>query len=159
MGRISRDEMFMEIARTIAKRSTCTRKSVGAVLVKDNRIISTGYNGAPSGVEHCLRDVNCFSDKSCNRVIHAEANCLAFAAQQGIATQDSILYVTLAPCVNCAKLLINSGVECVIYEEEYSSNLGELDEILPILSLAQVQSTFPPEKDCFDEMILEKEES
>lgn len=118
MKRISRAEMLMEMALVVKQRSTCRRKQVGAVLVLDGRVLSTGYGGAPSGVPHC-DETNCFPDKPCTRTIHAEANAIAFAARHGIPTKDSILYVTCSPCMECAKLLINAGIRKIIYYEEY----------------------------------------
>lgn len=130
MERISRDFMFAKIAYIVAARSTCPRARVGAVLVKDNRIISTGYNGAPSGLHHC-DDFGCEIDDngSCTRTVHAEANVIAFAAKNGIPTQGSTLYTTVAPCYTCAKLLINAGVKEVVYMEPY-----RLDDGLRILA-------------------------
>ena len=130
MDRISRDAMFMEIAHTLAKRSTCARAQVGAVLVMDNRIISTGYAGAPSGMTHCLDsgcDVNTNlpeKDQHCLRTVHAEANVIAFAAKYGIKTEGATLYCTHRPCENCSKLLINAGIREVIYLSEYGDRAG-----------------------------------
>jgi len=118
MQRISRDEMLIEIAMIVKQRSTCLRRQVGAVLSRGGRVLSTGYGGAPAGVPHCTPDI-CGPKFPCLRTIHAEANCIAFAAQNGIATNDSTLYTTASPCVECAKLLINSGIIRVVYNEEY----------------------------------------
>ena len=125
--RPSFDEYFMEIAYIIKKRSTCLRRQVGAVLVKDNRIISTGYNGAPSGLEHCI-NVDCIRNKNnipsgerseiC-RGVHAEQNVIAHAARFGISIEKSTLYVTLSPCITCFKLLIDAGIKKVVYSEVY----------------------------------------
>ena len=130
MERISRDTMFMDIAQILAERSTCARAQVGAVLVRDNRIITTGYAGAPSGMTHCL-DAGCDlqshlpeGDQHCLRTVHAEANVIAFAARYGIQTDGATLYCTHRPCENCAKLLINAGIKKVIYLHEYGDPAG-----------------------------------
>lgn len=123
--RISRQELFMGIAKLLAERSTCKRGRVGALLVKDNRIVSTGYVGAPSGEPHCL-EVGCEIglNGGCIRTIHAEVNTIAYAAKEGISTNDTHLYVTLSPCISCAKLLINAGVKKVFYLEKYRDTSG-----------------------------------
>lgn len=118
MGRISRDKMLMDIALVVKQRSTCLRRQVGAVLALDGRIISTGYNGTPRGVPHCTPNV-CNAEKPCVDTIHAEANTVAFAAQNAISTYGTVLYTTASPCRECAKLLINAGVVEVVYSEEY----------------------------------------
>ena len=144
MSRPSQHEVLMEVAKSWATRATCTRAQIGAVLAKENRIISTGYNGAPSKSSHCERDVNCFEHRKCYRTIHAEANCIAFAARYGILTEGSVLYTTVSPCVECAKLIINAGVQCVIYLEEYHDATAHqillLAEI-PMISLPSLLST------------------
>lgn len=125
MSRISREEMFMGMAKLLAERSTCARAKVGALLVKDNRVISTGYGGAPSGEPHCL-DVGCEigPDGGCIKTVHAEAGCISYSAKEGIATKGTHLYVTLSPCLNCAKLLINAGIEKVFYLKKYRDTSG-----------------------------------
>jgi dCMP deaminase len=119
------DEYFLEVALLVSKRSTCRRRRVGAVLVKDKRILATGYNGAPSGLEHCL-DIGCLREKlkipsgerhELCRGLHAEQNALIQASLYGISVKDSILYATNQPCIICAKMLINAGIkEIVIYD-------------------------------------------
>lgn len=119
--RISRDEMLFMIAQTVAKRSTCLRRSIGALLVVDGRILSIGYNGAPPGQPHCLEE-GCLIDPDtggCNRTQHAEANTIAWAARHGIRTAGSVLYTTVSPCLTCAKMIITSGITKVLYFEEY----------------------------------------
>jgi dCMP deaminase len=118
MNRISRDEMLMTIAEVVARRSTCCRKNIGAVLARDGRFFAPGYNGAPSGMPHC-EPGTCNAANPCTRTIHAEANAIAFAARYGIATEGSTLYVTVSPCNDCAKLIINSGVVRVVFRERY----------------------------------------
>jgi dCMP deaminase len=119
-ARISRDEMLVRMAVIVSERGTCLRAHVGAVIAKDGRVISTGYVGAPSGLPHCLEvgcDISEFS--GCIRTVHAEANAIAWAARNGLATDGSTLYCTHSPCANCAKLIINAGIERVVYCEEY----------------------------------------
>lgn len=124
--RISRNEMYAMILGIVAQRSTCLRSKVGAALiVKDGRIVSMGYAGAPKGAPHCI-DVGCEigPDGGCIRTIHAEANAIAFAARYGISTHMSTLYVTISPCYNCAKLIVNSGIAEVVYLEPYRDKRG-----------------------------------
>ena len=123
MERISRHHMLMQMAMTASLRSTCQRKQVGALLAIDGRPISIGYGGAPSHFPHCDESI-CDLTKPCTRTVHAEANAIAFAARKGIATEGSALYCTLAPCLDCAKLIINAGVLEVFYLEMYRSDEG-----------------------------------
>jgi dCMP deaminase len=116
--RITREEYLMESARLAAKRSTCNRLQVGAILERDGRIIASGYNGAPRGFPHCDPQV-CRIDKPCTRTVHAEANCIYFAARHGIATVGSTLWTTDSPCAICAQAIINAGIIRVVYEDEY----------------------------------------
>ena len=133
--RISWDQYFLEIAKTASKRASCFRgKKVGAVLVKDRQILSTGYNGAPKGVKNCLELDECMRDEKglasgerlefC-RATHAESNALAQAAFQGVSTKGSCLYTTHFPCVLCTKLLINAGVKEIVYTEEENDELSK----------------------------------
>lgn len=109
----------MEIARTVATRSTCPRAAVGAVLVRESRILTTGYNGAPRGVAHCS-DVGCtIVNDHCARATHAEANAIVQAALHGISVSGSTAYCTHQPCVNCSKLLISAGVCTIVYDADY----------------------------------------
>ena len=126
------DEYFMEVASVVAKRATCLRRSVGAVVVKDKRILATGYNGAPTGLAHCAV-VGCLRDKlgipSGQRVeicrgLHAEQNALIQAARYGISLDGSTVYTTLEPCVTCAKMLVNAGIKRVVYEIQYVDQLS-----------------------------------
>lgn len=119
--RKSWSEYFMDIARMVATRSTCNRKQVGCVIVRDNRILVTGYNGSLPKQSHCTDD-GCYMDetgKHCLRTTHAEANAVAQAAQYGISLAGTTVYCTLRPCITCDKLLAAAGVECVYYVEEY----------------------------------------
>lgn len=110
--------MLMEMAMTASKRGTCLRRQVGAVIAREGRVLSLGYVGAPAGLPHC-RPETCSKENPCERTIHAEANAIAFAAREGIALDDSVMYCTASPCLHCAKLIINSGIVEVIYFEEY----------------------------------------
>jgi dCMP deaminase len=109
----------MEVARTVATRATCPRASVGAVLVREQRILTTGYNGAPRHVAHCT-EVGCeLVAGHCVRSTHAEANAVVQGALHGVGLDGAIAYCTHQPCVNCAKLLISAGIARVVYEEAY----------------------------------------
>lgn len=125
-SRPSWDEYFMMMAKdVVASRATCPRRQVGAVLVRDKRIITTGYNGSPSGMPHCT-DVGCrLHEGHCIRAIHAEQNAIVQAALYGVSTKGATCYVTAAPCVTCANLLVAAGVVRVVYGEEYTNRLGE----------------------------------
>jgi len=123
--RKSRDEMFLDIARIVAERSTCSRAKVGAVAVRDKRVVSMGYAGNPSGLSHCI-DKGCDTDEQggCISTVHAEANVIAFAAKAGISLRGATMYSTHSPCYNCAKLIINSGIIIVKFITEYRSIEG-----------------------------------
>lgn len=129
---------FMEIAFSVAKRSTCTRRQVGAVAVKDKRILATGYNGAPAGVAHCL-DIGCLRDKlkiqsgerhELCRAIHAEQNIIIQAATYGVSILEADIYCTTFPCFICSKMLINAGIKSIYYSEYYPDEFSKqiLDE-------------------------------
>ena len=131
--RPSYDEYFMEMAHLVAKRSTCLRRNVGAILVKDKHILSTGYNGAPKGLEHCS-EVGCLRKElgipsgerhEICRGLHAEQNAIIQAAVFGISIKNSVLYCTNTPCVVCAKMLINAGVKEIVYSGEYPDDLAK----------------------------------
>ncbi|MEN8241506.1 MAG: dCMP deaminase family protein [Chloroflexota bacterium] len=113
------DEYFINIAVEVAKRSTCDRAHVGAVLVKDKRILTTGFNGSPSGLSHCDNDGHLLVDGHCVRTIHAETNAIIQAALHGVSTKGATCYVTHFPCINCTKTLINAGVVRVVYIDAY----------------------------------------
>ena len=125
-------EYFLQLARQAATRSTCLRRQVGAVLVRDKRILSTGYNGSPRGTAHCL-DVGCLREQmgipsgerqELCRAIHAEQNAIIQAAVHGVAIEGATLYATLQPCILCAKMLINCGVREIYYLEGYPDELS-----------------------------------
>lgn len=123
----------MDITHLVAKRSTCLRRQVGAIVVKDKRILATGYNGAPSGVAHCL-DVGCLREKNnipsgerhelC-RGSHAEQNAIVQASAYGISIKDAVLFCTNLPCIICVKMIINAGIKEILYEEGYPDSLSE----------------------------------
>jgi dCMP deaminase len=125
LSRPSIDEYFMEIAAVVAKRSTCLRSHVGALFVKNKRILSTGYNGAPSGLDHC-DVVGCAREGMASgtrhelcRAVHAEQNAIIQAALHGISIEGATLYCTHQPCILCAKMMINARVAKVVYKESY----------------------------------------
>jgi len=126
------DQYFMEIAVLVAKRSTCLRRAVGALIVKDKRILSTGYNGAPSGIAHCS-EVGCLRQNlqvasgqrhELCRGIHAEQNAIIQAAYHGVPIQGASLYCTNLPCSICTKMLINSGIQTIYYRAGYADDLA-----------------------------------
>jgi dCMP deaminase len=130
--RPSWDEYFLEMAGLVAKRSTCLRRSVGAVLVKDKRILATGYNGAPAGLKHCI-DIGCMRQKlnipsgerhELCRALHAEQNALIQASLHGISVKGSLLYATNQPCVICAKMLINAGIREIVIASGYPDKMA-----------------------------------
>ena len=124
MSRITREDMLFEMARTVANRSTCDRLHVGAVLSRDGRVISLGYNGAPAGVEHCKHPATEALGIGCTLAVHAEANAIAFAAKHGVATAGAELHVTHMPCLKCAQLIINAGIVRVSYIKAYRDPSG-----------------------------------
>ena len=132
MARPTWDQYFMEITHLVARRSTCLRRQVGAVLVKDKNILATGYNGAPSGIAHCL-DVGCLREQmgvpsgerhELCRGLHAEQNAIIQAAKHGTSIEGSTLYSTTMPCIICTKMLINCGVSHIHYAEGYPDDLS-----------------------------------
>ena len=115
----------MAIARAVATRATCSRASVGAVIVKDKRILTTGYNGAPVGLRHCDHtDGGDMLHGHCARSTHAEQNAIVQASRHGVAIAGSTLYCTAHACLTCAKLLINAGITRVVYEDPYPDELA-----------------------------------
>lgn len=126
------DEYFIDIASLVARRSTCLRRKVGAVLVKDKRILATGYNGAPAGIAHC-RTTGCVRQKlkiasgqrhELCRGLHAEQNVLLQAALYGVSVKDARLYVTVTPCIICAKMIINAGVREIVIQGDYPDQMS-----------------------------------
>lgn len=131
--RPSWDSYFMKIAEDVSTRSTCIRRQVGAVIVKDKRLLTTGYNGAPTGISHC-------NEKNCLRTIynvpsgerhelcrglHAEQNAIIQAAYYGVSVKDARIYITHKPCSICTKMLINSGIREFIYRNPYTDSLAD----------------------------------
>jgi dCMP deaminase len=133
--RISKDSYFLEIASTIGKRSTCLKHKVGCILVRDNQILSTGYNGAARGLDHCI-DIGCIRDdiesgtvmEHC-RAIHAEQNSIINAAKQGTSIKGAICYCTHKPCITCFKMLINAEIAEIHFMEDYPINLDILGDV------------------------------
>jgi dCMP deaminase len=126
------DEYFMEIVDLIKTRSTCLRRQVGAIIVKDKRILASGYNGAPTGCRHCL-DIGCLREElkvpsgerhELCRAIHAEQNAIVQAAYSGTCIKGGTMYVTHQPCVLCAKMAINAGIEKIVYRGDYPDELA-----------------------------------
>ncbi len=122
----------MDIVELVKERSTCLRRQVGALIVKDKRILATGYNGAPVGCRHCL-DIGCLRDElnvpsgqrhEICRATHAEQNAIAQAAYAGISVKEGIMYVTTQPCILCAKLIINAGIIKVVFKGDYPDKLA-----------------------------------
>jgi dCMP deaminase len=131
-ARPTHDEYFMEIANVVAKRSTCLRIHVGAVIVRDGQILSTGYNGAPHGFEHCL-DIGCIREKEniahgtrhelC-RAVHAEQNAIIQAAIHGVSIEGATVYCTHQPCILCTKMIINCKMKRVVFQNGYPDEMS-----------------------------------
>ncbi|MGB5374209.1 MAG: dCMP deaminase family protein, partial [Polyangiales bacterium] len=117
MGRASWDQYFMDIAVVVATRSTCPRKHVGSVIVRDKTILSTGYNGSVRGLPHCDEVGHMMVDGHCVRTIHAEVNAIIQAAKNGSRIDGASIYVTASPCWNCFKAICNVGIKRIIFEE------------------------------------------
>jgi len=133
MNRPDNDEYFMEMAHLVSKRSTCVRRRVGAVIVKDKRVLTTGYNGSPKGTRHC-EDLGCLrvqmnipsgTRHELCRGVHAEQNAVIQAAYFGASIKDGTIYTTTFPCSMCAKILINAGIREVVYSEDYVDELSK----------------------------------
>lgn len=154
LPRLARSELLMQVAELYAKRSSCTRGHVGAVIVKGGRILSCGYNGAPAGMQQC-DEVGCeiltvkpvvdeldFHDDEmelgCQRTIHAEANAIVWAARSGVPTLDCEMYSTHSPCASCARLIVAAGISRFFYRTDYrAARLDILDQAcVPIQKLA-----------------------
>jgi len=133
MKRPTWDEYFMKITHLVSERSTCMRRKVGAIIVKDKRIISTGYNGSPRGLAHCL-EIGCMREQleipsgerhEMCRGAHAEQNAIIQAAGSGVNMEAATMYCTTAPCSTCAKMIINAGIERLVLGGRYPDQLGE----------------------------------
>ena len=133
MMRPTYDEYFMKMTQVVATRSTCLRRNVGAILVKNKHILSTGYNGAPRGLKHCS-EVGCLREKlnvqpgerhELCRGLHAEQNVIIQASVFGVSIDGATLYCTAAPCSVCAKMLINAGIKEIVYQDSYPDDLAQ----------------------------------
>ena len=133
MERPSWEEYFMDIAKLVAKRSTCLRRQVGAVVVKDKNILATGYNGTPSGITHCS-ETGCLREQlkipsgerhELCRGLHAEQNVIVQAAKHGINIEGATLFCTNSPCIICSKMIINAGVKEIVYLDGYPDILSK----------------------------------
>lgn len=133
MNRPSNDQYFMSMAHLVSSRSTCVRRNVGAVIVKDKHILSTGYNGSPKGTRHC-EDLGCIREQmnipsgtrhELCRGVHAEQNAVAQAAYFGVSVNGATIYTTTFPCSMCAKILINSGITEIVYDSGYVDELSK----------------------------------
>ena len=133
------DERYLRMARVWAENSYCVRRKVGALIVKDKMIISDGYNGTPSGFENICEDEN---DVTFPYVLHAEANAITKIARSGNNSQDSTLYVTDSPCIECAKLIIQAGIKRVVYKRAY-----RLTDGVDLLLKAGIEVTHMPSED------------
>jgi dCMP deaminase len=130
--RPSWDDYFMEIAEVVATRSTCIRRRVGAILVKDKRILATGYNGVPTGIRHC-GETGCLREQmevpsgerhELCRGLHAEQNAIIQCALHGVNLQGATLYSTTQPCILCSKMLINAGIKTIVFQGSYPDELS-----------------------------------
>ncbi len=134
MSRPAFDDIFMELAVNLAKRSHCVKRHVGAVLAKDTRIISIGYNGPPAGTHNCDEEwpeTGCARDRkgSCTLALHAEQNAIIYAVKNNANVEGATLYVTLAPCLACARIIYSTGISKVVYLHSYAEYKGlELEE-------------------------------
>ena len=127
--RPSFDEIYMELADKLALRSHCVRAQVGAVLTKDTRIVSLGYNGPPAGTHNCdveWPETGCPRDSkgSCSLALHAEQNAILYATKNGVPLQDTTLYITLSPCIACARVIFTVGIRRVFYRDSYAKFKG-----------------------------------
>lgn len=148
--RIPKDLYFMLLAVDVSLRSTCLRHKIGSVIVKNGQVISTGYNGAPSGLDHCL-ELGCLRDKlkipsgeriEVCRAVHSEVNAVIQAAANGVDMNGASLFCTHKPCISCTKMLINCGIKKIFYLEDYPNELGD-----KLLAQASVESTKLDKKD------------
>lgn len=119
MERLSWDHYFMNVARVVSSRATCQRKYVGAVIVRDRTILSTGYNGSIRGMPHCAESGHMMEDNHCVATIHAEMNAVIQAARNGVRIEGATIYITASPCWSCFKALANAGITRICYGEFY----------------------------------------
>ncbi len=135
-SRPSWDEYFMGITLEVARRSTCNRAQVGAIIVRDKRILTTGYNGSPTGLPHCTEASCLIVNGHCVRTLHAEQNAIIQAALHGVSTDGATIYVTHQPCLICAKMIINAGISRMVYGGDYPDDLAR-PQCQTALGLAQ----------------------
>ena len=133
MKKPSFDEIYMELAQNLAQRSHCVKAQVGAVLTKDTRIVSLGYNGPPAGTHNCdieWRGIGCPRDSkgSCSLALHAEQNAILYASKNNVSIEGATLYVTLSPCISCARVIFTMGIRKVIFLNSYASYKGLLTD-------------------------------
>lgn len=117
-----KDDTFLEMAIALGSLGTCSRAKVGAIITREGRCVSWGYNGAPPGLPHCVHLAD--NEDPCLVATHAETNAVSFAARQGISTEGGTLYVERSPCVDCARLVIAAGIKRVVYSEPYRDESG-----------------------------------
>ena len=141
-NRLSWQDYFMANAELISKRSTCDRAFVGAVLVKDKRIIATGYNGGVSEADNCNEVGHYMKDGHCIRTVHAEMNALIQCAKEGISTKNTEIYVTHFPCINCTKALLQAGVVKITYKANYRPHAFAI-ELMEQKGVSYVQHDVP----------------
>jgi dCMP deaminase len=141
-ARVSWDEYFMNIARTVATRATCDRKFVGAVIVRDRIILATGYNGSIRGLPHCDEEGHLMEDGHCVRTVHAEANAIVQAARSGVRIDGADCYVTASPCWGCFRLLANAGIGRIVFGEFYRD--PRAFEVAARLGIELVDLSTPP---------------
>ena len=144
--RLGWNQYFMSVACLIARRATCSRAHVGAVIVRERNILSTGYNGAPAGLPHC-HDDSCriyrtilpdgTIEENCVNTIHAEINAIAQAARHGVSIRDSDIYITSSPCIHCLKVLINVGIRTIYYRTPYK--IERIDHLLQLSGIPLIQ--------------------
>lgn len=149
--RLEWDRYFLKICRVVAERSTCNRARVGAVIVRNRMILATGYNGSPSGHPHCT-DVGCLvvtsqnsdgeTEENCIRTIHAEINAIAQAAKNGVSIDGADIYITHSPCMQCLKVLLNTGIRRICFEKGYK--LARVQWLLEPRPVEMVQVDLEP---------------
>lgn len=134
-----REDVLIQQAAQVSRLGTCNRLRVGAVIARGQRVLSSGYNGAPAHMPHCDHGPD---ESGCRATVHAEANAIVWAARQGVQTDGSILYVTHTPCLECAKLIINAGIWRVVFLDDY--RLTEGKELLNAAGIVVHQHQGPP---------------
>lgn len=140
------EQYFMDIARQVATRSTCDRRHVGAIIVRDRSILSTGYNGSIKGLAHCDDVGHMMEDGHCIRTVHAEANAIVQAANNGVSINNSDIYITSFPCLNCFKLIANAGINRVYYCDPYPAN--QVFELAKLVGIEMIELQTIEESGC-----------